>query len=368
MRPRCGFILVALLALICGGCTPSPAPPAAKPQAPAAASPRVSQEQAQEFARQFVEAIHQHDAAALDALFDWEAILDIGMAGIDSPAGQRQAFRKGFLSAQRSSGGMARELTRPELRSAKLLRTRVRDQRTTTLIRILADEGAMVYCEPLLTESADGRVRAVDIYLFSSGETLSATIRRGHVATAAHANRTFLERLSGVEGDYAKHAVEIQAMGRAAAAGEGQKALAIFEKLPDSLQRDKSMLLLRIRAAQSVDEKTYASAIEALRQAHPRDPAGLFHALDQHALAGEWEKTLTAVDRLDRAVGGDPYMQVMRGNCLMALGRFAEARAAAKAALAEEPDLVQATELLATIDQAEAGQTEATPGKSPEPE
>jgi hypothetical protein len=58
----------------------------------------------------------------------------------------------------------------------------------------------------------------------------------------------------------------------------------------------------------------------------------------------------------------------MRGNCLMALGRFAEARTDARAALADEPDLVQATELLATIDQAEAGQTEETPGKSQEPE
>src|SRR5262249_3434595 len=49
-----------------------------------------------------------------------------------------------------------------------------------------------------------------------------------------------------------------------------------------------------------------------------------------------------AIDRVDRAVGGDPYLLVLRGNALTEAGRFDQARAALDKALEQEPGLKQA--------------------------
>ena len=60
----------------------------------------------------------------------------------------------------------------------------------------------MAYFEFTPEKSADGKIRATDIYVFSSGEFLSEMLRRGVLPIIANENRNFLDKLVSGERDY----------------------------------------------------------------------------------------------------------------------------------------------------------------------
>jgi tetratricopeptide (TPR) repeat protein len=65
-------------------------------------------------------------------------------------------------------------------------------------------------------------------------------------------------------------------------------------------------------------------------------------SIDYLFLKNKFDDLIQCLDRIDQAVGGDPYLNVLRGNAHAAAGRFAAARTAHEAAIKAEPDLTEA--------------------------
>jgi predicted Zn-dependent protease len=141
----------------------------------------------------------------------------------------------------------------------------------------------------------------------------------------------------------------MQQMALAVKSGQSEQALAEYAKLPQKLQEMKMTQLLRIMAAYGVDEMQYLAAIEEYERLFPGDPSVDLIAIDGFVLRKEWQAAHDAIDRLDQALGGDPYLQVMHGGTHVLAGDYQRALERAQTVLAADPRDEQAHWLLVNI-------------------
>ncbi|MEJ7639603.1 MAG: hypothetical protein WKF75_16915, partial [Singulisphaera sp.] len=105
---------------------------------------------------------------------------------------------------------------------------------------------------------------------------------------------------------------------------------------------DKNLLLLRLQAAPNLGDEEYTAVIEDFRKYHPDDPCLDILSIDTSILKKDYAKALASIDRLDKAVGGDPYLDSLRANVYLDGQKPDAARQAARRALEREPTLIDA--------------------------
>jgi tetratricopeptide (TPR) repeat protein len=213
--------------------------------------------------------------------------------------------------------------------------------RTRALMRMVSTEGALNYHELLLVKDAIGRVEVIDIYVFVSGELMSQTLRRGALNVLGGQNPSILSSLRKGDQNYLKHIDTISALHRATLNGNYQEVLDLYEKLPASVQADKSVSIARIQAARHLDEKLYLAALDDYAQQFPHDPSSDLMLIDVAFLRKDFEKCLASVESLNKRVGGDPYLNSFRANMALVQGKTDEARKYFEAAAAGAPGVVQ---------------------------
>jgi hypothetical protein len=124
--------------------------------------------------------------------------------------------------------------------------------------------------------------------------------------------------------------------------GKMQEALAIIKGMQPETQKMKLFLLIRLRAVQSGDEKEYAAVLEEFRNLYPKDPCLDLLLIDYHTMKKDFPQALESIDRLDKAVGGDPHLNVVRAGISEKSGDLAAAARFAGLAMEQEPTLLTA--------------------------
>jgi hypothetical protein len=288
--------------------------------------PALEDDECQDFVERLTDAIHSDENSELHGVVDWTSIFERATADVDAPDAARREFIAGAIGTWRDqakwAGGIANELATGG--SYELLRIHNVGQRRHALFRLLQPEMRGVsYHDYVLARRDDGVVMAVDIYVLPSGELLSDTVRRAFAGEhGADEQARAIEQLTS----------DVQA-------GRHQQALAGFDELPSAAKRDKTLLLLRLRAAQDVDDRAYAAALSDLERYHPEDPSIDMLSIDGYLLKKQYDLALRSVGRLEKTLGGDPYLNVLRANINFESGNLDAARRAAEAAVAESPKL-----------------------------
>jgi tetratricopeptide (TPR) repeat protein len=164
------------------------------------------------------------------------------------------------------------------------------------------------------------RPTITDMYIMLSGETLSSTFRRGILPVIAHENRGMLDRLLEEESAYIKNINPILTFIQAAQRGQVREAIRIFNALPAELHKNQNLLIILLQGtAQKLLEKdpifvqTYETNMKRYRRLFPKQANIDFLLIDYHATRKEFDKSLAAVERLDKKVK-DPYLDHLRGN------------------------------------------------------
>jgi hypothetical protein len=317
--------------------------------------PPVSDEECRAFARAVEGAVRSGDGgAAWGALIDWDAILRAATAGIPVPESDRNGFFQGVKTSMQQDQGLVPQVvaTVQGGGSYTFLRPRARGPHKTALFRLVSpDSNGVNYHEFVLARREDGKVRAVDAYVFLSGELVSRTLRRMFLCLAARGapDPGALGRLPGTEQAFLKDLPRFQRMTAEVRDGRPAEALATYRQLPPQLQKDKTILMLRLQAAQDAGDEPYARAIEDFRDAHPGDACIDMFSVDYYLLKRDYPRALACLDRLDRSVGGDPYVHVMRAGIHTDQGQYDLARHDARRAIAVDPDLQDAYWALLTV-------------------
>lgn len=313
-------------------------------------APSRPEETYRQVAVEFGRAVEAANADAAAARIDYDAMLDTAMEGIDAPQAVREGFQRGVKRGVKNAGFTAEVIHAAE-KGARytLLRVLRIGGEGRALFRMIFTEGGVAYHDLVIGMSRDGKVRIKDVYVYYSGERLSQILRRAYIAVAADANKGLLDRLSGWESDYVKNLPVLKKMTESYKAGQHREVLKAYLQLPDSLKKDKSFLVIRVQAAQALGDERYAAAMEDFRRYYPDDPCLDLLGIDVYAIRKDYARALASIDRLDRSLGGDPYLSVLRAGMLLRQGNPASARKAALGAIGAEPDLVDGYWTMVTI-------------------
>jgi hypothetical protein len=337
---------LAAAAILLGSCRARNAVGADSPGARLPAQ-TVSAEDAQKWATALQQAVRTQDVDTLNQLLDWDALIEKTTAlqsGSPKVKQLRDAFGRGVKNASVSpESGFAHTMTASleGLGDYRPLHMHRAGDQQRALFRLIVANGTVNYHDFILSRSTRGKVVATDFYVFSIGELYSQFLRRSFLPLLHQAGGDSTAALSGPEKDFVAHAAEIGQMGLDLQKKNWRQVLDAYKRLPPSVQASKFVLPMRLLAAQSIDGTEYLATIDDLRKYFPNDPMVDMISIDGYTLREQYGKALEACDRLDKAVGGDPYLKSLRAGVLVRHNKLAAARDMAKKAVDEEPTLLR---------------------------
>jgi hypothetical protein len=178
----------------------------------------------------------------------------------------------------------------------------------------------------------------VDMLDFYSGSLLSEIVSEGMGVGVSSASR----------GEQFDPTV----LANARAAGDWKAVRAFIEGLPPKVRASRIFRLAELQAAMQLGDSRYIDLITQFEHDFPDDPALLLLVIDGYVMKKDGPKLLAAIDRLDRKVGGDPYLELHRAVAYTldpTPANLAKAEASARAIVTAMPDLQQAWWTLVTV-------------------
>jgi hypothetical protein len=298
------------------------------------------------FASQVALAIRAGNISTLNDLIDWESLFNTTMKGMDVTPKLRQDITLGLKNGLSRETGLSGQIVKNSRAGGTFdfLRIREDKNRQAILFRLIqpAGAGGVAYFEFMPEKSADGKIRASDIYVFSSGEFLSEMLRRGVLPIIANENRTFLDKLVSGERDYISDLPKFSETAQLIGEGKMKEALALIQGMKPETKKQKAVFLLRLRAAQAIDENEYAATLDEYRKLFPKDPGLDLLSISYYTTKKDFNQALECINRVESAVGGDPYLNVTRAALCDVQGKHDEAKRLARKAAEEEPTLLPA--------------------------
>jgi tetratricopeptide (TPR) repeat protein len=296
--------------------------------------PGLTEDECRQLAGKIVDAVRGKDAAALAQFFDWDALLVTAIGDVEAPKSVKDRFAARMQGDAKNAGALGVQVLDLVLSGAdyKYLRVHVVGNQQRLLFRVAMPEMAgLNYHDIELSRCRDGEIKGVDVSILANGEMLSQTTRRAFTFDRHTDSRKVVQ------------------MSEAVRAGNLDLALQLYDQLPAELQRDKNVLLIRLRAAQGVGEAQYLEAVQNLRTYHPDDPCIDLYGITYFLLKKDFARALEMIDRVDKAVGDGSYMNLWRANVYQMAGDWTAARNKAEAAIAAEPTLVDAHWILVNV-------------------
>jgi tetratricopeptide (TPR) repeat protein len=323
--------------------TPSPS------AAPVTSGKPLTDDECLAAATKYAQAITDGDANAAKGLVDFNEVLRRATANVEVTEDVRRGFASGFLGST-GNGGYERQLTGLLEGGGRCDALRVHQvgNETRVWMRLTSDSQGLVYQDLIFFRGADKQPHVADMYVVAAGELLSQTIRRMYIPLAASNDKNLLERLTGAESDFVKHASDLQQM-MAQMQNQPAAALASYRRLPESLRKNKAIMLIRVQAAASADEREYLTAMEEFQKEFPEDAAVEMQSIDWHLLREEYDEAIASVDAVDQIVGGDPFLHTMRANILTEKGDFTAAEQAANKAIEADATMTDAYWVLVNV-------------------
>lgn len=198
------------------------------------------------------------------------------------------------------------------------------------MLRLVLEEGGFDYIEFDLEALSEAREdwKVVDMHSFVSGRK-SQTMRDMVLQMLKSQGSSVLERLTGDENEMLEHMPKLRNVRELRAQGKHQEALDILKQMPESVQAHKVVLLQMIIISQMLEDasevgSTYQKAIKRYEENFPRDPALDMLLIDSLLVDERYEDCRERLRRLDKRVGGDPFLAAYAGYIYLAEGNFAE--------------------------------------------
>jgi tetratricopeptide (TPR) repeat protein len=322
-------------------------PPAGSAAADSTAKP-ITDDEAQAFAKTLETALKSADAGTINALFDYDAVLSRALEGVEIPEGLRQKAIDTGKKILNGPDGIGAEFTRGA--RYHLLRVhRVADQ-PRALFR--ETHRRSNYIDFVLHRSPDGKVTACDLLPYAEGRLTTEDIHQESLRSAAQASPGFVDRLPPADRAYIASKSDVNELHRLVAEGKFKEALDVYQKLPNDLKNHYDVLHDHFVASCALDAEC-DDVIKAYQAAYPNDPGIDWVLIGYYVRHGRGDDALSCIDRLDKAVGGDPLLDADRALAFLAKGDVAAAKQHAQNAAASEPDDPLAQDCLKAIAEVE---------------
>lgn len=346
--------LVAIIPACGGPAPPTVLPPTVVPKSTVGLTDNpISDEEAAEFSQRFIAGLKSGNQSKLSEVLDLDMVAARTMQGIELSNDEFEAMRKRILVDLTSESGLSGQVATVLASGGSYRQLQVHevDGHKRVLLRLLAPQSGVNYHDVVLNKTDDGKIRAVDVHVVLTGEMLSETMKRILIPLAARQNPSLLERLTPREKSVSARMKDILRMMDSVSRNSFADALATFDRLPTDVKTEKFVLLLRLRAAREPGyENIYNQAIEDFRLHHADDPCIALLSIDYHLTRNEFDRALKSIEEVDKAVGSDPYLNVLRAIAADGQKDPDEARRLLAASIESDPGIRQAWVGLISLD------------------
>lgn len=300
----------------------------------------VSEADARQFAESLSQAVTDNNSSAFNRLIDWQTMANTATADLGLSKNDRQSMSRGLVQGVTGDNVFMKAIQAGEESSYDFMRTKSVQGQRRVLFRLVSPAG-LNYHEYTLS-SEQGEIRAVDLYVFLSGENLSETWRRLLLPTAKELNKNWLEKLTTEESDFAKNSELFHQLSQEIQQQKWQQALATYKSMPETMQKEKVTMLLRYHAAANISDEELVAAAEEFRSLHPDAKCIELLMLDTHVVRGEYKEALGCAERTMESLGPDSYLEFIAGNMLFEMGQHEKAHQRYQKAVTIEPVVMDA--------------------------
>jgi len=263
---------------------------------------QVTKEEATAFARRIERSVEHGNPVLLDNIFDEE-----GFGKRVASDGNR------ILNTELQNGAIeglkAAHFGQQILQSIgkkgtyRLVKRYVKDNREHLLFRLYGD-GSVNYHDYELVKRDDD-IKAIDIYIYLSGENLSKTFSQ-----ALMMMQNKMPDMS--RGDMEK-VNKIKTIKTLIAQKNYTKAGEYYDELPANFKKQKLFQLIHVQIGSGLGNEQYASALNEYKSLFPDDPNMYLMMVDAYVLQKDYPKALEAVNKLDSIINKDPFQDYYRG-------------------------------------------------------
>lgn len=302
----------------------------------------VTEAEVAELGRKFAEHLSSGSAATAVQFLDLDLLTARIVGGLIDDPGEIRDFKTGFEKTIQRHDSLLGQLATMGNNGATISFQHVVtvDGQQRALIRLLHPNGGMNFLELVPARSTVQSVRIADIYAYMSGELISATTRQTIIPMIAGRNRSLLERLTGVEREAAEFAQQLIRVTQARQRGDNNQTIQLTKSLSPSLRKLKSVLLLRLQAAQTLDNQAeYIGVMETFRNEYPNDPALDLLLLDYFAVREDKKSLVDSLERLYTRTQGDAHLGSMLAENLLGSGNAERAASVIVEVMEKEPNL-----------------------------
>jgi tetratricopeptide (TPR) repeat protein len=329
----------------------------------------ITDAEAKAFAEAFNKALKAGNAKDFGEMFDDEAMIRKAVGRLELSPETAEGFVKGDTESARQGKGAGSQFSSEISKGGKfhLLCVRKQHKLQCALYRFIDNEDRLSYIEFALGRDAVGKVRIIDYYDYGFAELHTSALMREVVYSLVDEHSEAVKPSPDLA-DYAKHRGEIESMGRLIYDKKPSEAIAIYEKLPESVKKSRIGLILRVSACRKVKDQC-DDLVDLFKEKFPHDPGLDLFMGQYHAAVRRWDEALEGIDRLDRQLGHDSYLDAERAQMQLLKGNLSLAKELLKKSVQAGTDAKIVGELqkrIAEIDKDLGGATPASeepPGK-----
>ncbi|MEZ4887719.1 MAG: hypothetical protein R3E32_23495 [Chitinophagales bacterium] len=291
------------------------------------------------FAQMLADSLDSSNASFFNKHFDVDSITTGILNNIHGPKITKDGFKKGvtdhldvgmnIVSAMGMDG------------HCKLLKLS-NDSIPKALYRMVS-QGGVNYFEIFLQKDLQDSIKIIDYYPYAVGQQFSNTLRRIYLSSLSDLKDSIkMDSLSQADSIYVANIPTLDKIGSLFEKSQFNEALALIDSFPSSIREDKMIQITKLNIAFNEGGETYLQTVEEFKQKYPKDPIVEVMLLDFAFAQQEHTQALAIIDSLDKKIGGDAYLKVMKATIYEDLKKNESAISLLMEAIATESTMEEA--------------------------
>lgn len=262
--------------------------------------------------------------------FDVEALGNRILTKLQLSDADKKEFIEGFKSGAQADNIMSE--FEKQSTGFRFLRVVDRNKELRALFRMEVGDG-LNYMEFYIVKNSKNELKIADIYSYILIDDISSSLA------------AMLQNFQDSDVADAASSPTLQtakAMRAAQKEQDYKKILALYDKLSPEDKKLKLFLTMRMTAAQNIGDDEYKAAMDAFYNAYPNEPGLSLLMIDRYFMEDNYAKTLEVINKTDNLVGGDPFLELYRGNLYLMSEDYVKAEASMERFVKEFPKKAEA--------------------------
>jgi len=274
------------------------------------------------------EAVNQEKVEVIDELFDGKALAqNIIDKYPQAPDYYKTGFKEGFDNFYTPGTILASSAGHNS--QYKFLRLKSTNP-PIGLFRISSPD-MLNYQEVFLGETENGSPIIKDFYAYQEAEWFSQGLERMYIINLSQEMKDFIHTIADALPIIAEAAEEAEH-------GHLAPSFVSLKKLPENVLKQKVVLLMLMNMGAELNEDSLTIASDIFKKHYPKDPLLELKLFDYSMLQSDTSKIILALDNLNKKIGGDVYIDVMKAAIFKNNNQISKAEGLLKNALEKEPD------------------------------